>query len=254
MVRSAAVTYLVSATRERAAYVSRATLLGRSLEHFPPALRPKLYLRADNHGPSTEGLPAFYNRAIEALPESGQVVFLHDDIYLHDWFLTERLQEAFQHFDVVGLVGSINPAADQPSATHTLDAALRPARCSESGETGVLNHFDPQRIMPDVYGSTPQRCGLLDGCFLACRLESLRSTGLRFDPAFAFHCYDADFCRSALALGLHLGTWPIACTHGSPGNFSSAWIQAAEMFRRKWAPESPLQAESVGEYGADQAN
>ncbi|WP_254931373.1 glycosyltransferase family 2 protein [Cyanobium sp. BA20m-14] len=233
-----AATYLVAASRERAPYFSRATLLGRSLQQFPPALRPKLFLRAENAGPESEGLASFYNRAITELPAEGSVVFLHDDVYLHDWFLQERLREAFEHFDVVGLVGNINPAADQPSATHSLDAALRPVRCAASGEAGVINHFDPHRLAPDVYGPTPHSCGLLDGCFLACRLETLRRTGLRFDPRFSFHCYDADFCRTAKDLGLRVGTWPIACTHGSPGSFDAAWRQAALSFRIKWAPAS----------------
>jgi len=235
MVRSSVVTYLVSATRERATYFSRSTLLGRSLEQFPAAMRPKLYLRADNHGPTASGLATFYNSAIEALPSFGQVVFLHDDIYLHDWFLGERLQEALVMFDVVGLVGCITPADDQPSATHTLNAELNPVRCSVS-EAGVLNHFDPHRVSPNVYGPTPQSCGLLDGCFLACKLETLKTTGLRFDPQFDFHCYDADLCRAAQVLGLSIGTWPIACTHGSPGSFSSTWRQAALKFRQKWSP------------------
>lgn len=197
-------------------------------------MRPKLFLRAENAGAGVEGLSAFYNRAIEALPDEGQVVFLHDDLYLHDWFFGERLCEAFERFDVVGLVGSVHPADDQPSATHTLDAKLNPVRCAESGESGALNHFDPTRPQADVYGPTPQPCGLLDGCFLACRLETLKRTGLRFDLRFAFHCYDADFCRSARDLGLRLGTWPIACTHGSPGSFDGAWREAALQFRNKW--------------------
>lgn len=236
MALSSAVTYLVSASRERAPYFSRATLLGRSLQQFPSALRPKMFLRAENDGPSAEGLAAFYNRAIEELPAEGFVVFLHDDIYLHDWFLQERLREAFEQFDLVGLVGCINPADDQPSATHSLDAQLQPCR-ADAGKAGVINHFDPQRLAPDVYGPTPHSCGLLDGCFLACRLEILQRTGLRFDPRFSFHCYDADFCRTATDLGLRVGTWPIACTHGSPGSFDVAWRQAALSFRQKWCSD-----------------
>lgn len=227
-------TFLVAATRSQAKFVSRATFLGRSLQDFPAALRPKVFLRADNAGVGTEGLASFYNRAIEALPDEGQVVFLHDDVYIHDWFLGERLREGLDHFDVIGLVGSVNPADDQPAATHNLDERLTPVRCTERGESGALNHFDPTRLHPDVYGPTPQRCGLLDGCFLACRLETLKRTGLRFDPRFTFHCYDADFCRTASSLGLLLGTWPIACTHGSPGGFDAAWRAAALQFRLKW--------------------
>lgn len=231
-------TILVTASRSPAAHFSRATLLGRSLAAFPASLRPRLFLRAENSGARAIGLAEFYNRAIAELPASGIVVFLHDDIYLHDWFLITHLEQALQRFDVVGLVGCIDPEENQPSATHNLADDQR-ARVAPGAKSGALNHFDPHRIQPDVYGPTPHACGLLDGCFLASRIETLHSTGLRFDPQFAFHCYDGDFCRTARSLELRVGTWPIACTHGSPGAFDERWRDAALRFRRKWCAQAP---------------
>jgi GT2 family glycosyltransferase len=84
------------------------------------------------------------------------------------------------------------------------------------------------------YGPAPAACELLDGVFLAARRSVLRRKGVLFDPAFQFHCYDLDFCRTARSRGLTLGTWPIAITHRSGGNFGAAWDVAADAYLRKW--------------------
>jgi GT2 family glycosyltransferase len=77
---------------------------------------------------------------------------------------------------------------------------------------------------------------VLDGVFLAARAGRLQESGVRFDPSLGFHLYDLDFCRSAEAAGLRIGTWPIALTHASSGDSirSSAWAASLELYFRKW--------------------
>jgi GT2 family glycosyltransferase len=68
------------------------------------------------------------------------------------------------------------------------------------------------------------------------RTAALKSKNVRFDPRFKFHCYDIDLCRTALQQGLRIGTWPIAVTHDSGGNFGSeSFRQAARAYLDKWA-------------------
>jgi hypothetical protein len=44
-----------------------------------------------------------------------------------------------------------------------------------------------------------------------------------------------DFCRSARAKGLRLGTWPICVTHQSGGAFGSeAWREKFDKYLAKW--------------------
>jgi len=64
----------------------------------------------------------------------------------------------------------------------------------------------------------------------------LQLAGVRLDPNFSFHFYDLDFCRSAEAAGLRIGTWPIAITHASGGASlqSPAWAESVERYLHKW--------------------
>ena len=96
---------LVCASQQYPSHFSRSTLLGRSLRQFPPALRPRLFLVAGNQGKHCQGLSEIYNKAIAELPPEGIVAFVHDDLFVHDWFLQFRLDQALRHFDLVGLAG-----------------------------------------------------------------------------------------------------------------------------------------------------
>lgn len=224
---------LVCATQVVAEYFSRSTLLGRSLQGFPEAIRPKLLLLPSNSGSGVKGLSQFYNQAIEASVDDSVLVFLHDDVYLHDWQLNYQLYQSLNNFDLVGVVGSANVPYGQPGWWHQLNEEGLPLRNDAVCRSGSINHFDPNLIRPDYFGPAPMACDLLDGVFLAVRRKTLLQTGLRFDPTFSFHCYDSDFCYSARRLGLKLGTWPISLTHGSPGSFTKSWVDAAQLLNRK---------------------
>lgn len=224
---------LVCATKGAARLFQRATLLGRSLQAIPETLRPRLLLLADNTGPEAIGLGAFYNQALEQLDQGVIVAFVHDDVYLHDWSLAFQLDQALVAFDLVGVVGSAQVPHGQPGWWHGLDAVGRPQRNDAVLRSGSINHFDPALVRPDLYGPSPMPCDLLDGVFLAARVDRLRECDVRFDPQFRFHCYDTDFCYSARARGLSLGTWPIPLTHGSPGGFDQSWVRAAQQLQAK---------------------
>jgi len=242
---------LVVASQVRARHFARATLLGRSLEQFPKRLRPRLYLRAANSGEAAMGLASLYNEAIEAHDDDAILVFLHDDVYLHDWNLTFQLQLALGQFAVVGLVGASGVPYGQPGWAHGLGDDGRVKLNRTARQSGSLNHFDPVLVRPDDFGVAPAAVDLLDGLFLACRRHTLLETGLRFDPQFRFHCYDTDFCYSARRLGLRLGTWPIACTHGSVGSFNAAWMAAASRLMAKLQTLGPLIDASEHPQGGD---
>lgn len=214
-----------------------ATYLGRSLKRIPDALLPTINLACGNTGANVRGLSEIFNLVIDQAAPDTSVIFIHDDVYLNDWFFARRVLEALEHFDVVGLAGSANPDLSQPSWGIEFDEHLNPLGWQPDAQrSGIVNHFDYACPNVSVYGPTPAPCVLLDGVFLAMKMGVVKERGLRFDPRFRFHCYDIDFCRSAGEKGLRLGTWPIAVTHDSSGGFASAeFKQSARAYLDKWA-------------------
>ena len=225
--------FLVCASKESETLFSRSTLLGRSLSNFPGSIRPKLLLYPNNKGEKALGLPQIYNSAIRNLPKDSIAAFIHDDIYLHDWNFCANLRLGLSKFDIVGLVGCLKAESDQPGWCFRLDGKSLPKKIDVES-SGSVNHFDPYRINPCYFGESGQSCELLDGALLAVKTATIIDNQLHFDERFRFHCYDTDFCRDAILKNLSLGTWPIPCTHGSPGSFSEDWVEAAKLWVDKW--------------------
>ena len=237
------------------------SLLGRSLLFFPDALRPELAIRFENSG--KWGLPEIYNQAIDECPTEKHLLFVHDDVYLHDLFLQHRIAEALGRCDVVGLAGSRGSDPAQPSWGLAFDADLKPVgwqtvgALSQAGRSegrappgvvlsGAVSHVsryveggDPRTSVPapclGLYGNFPEPCDLLDGLFLAANAALLQERKVGFDPQFRFHLYDLDFCRTAKTAGLRLSTWPILVSHGSGGHFDTEDFRAASRaYLEKW--------------------
>jgi GT2 family glycosyltransferase len=227
---------LVTATQTSESMFWSATYLGRSLRRIPQNLRPRLAAAFSNSGHHARGLSEVFNHAIDTAEPDGVLLFVHDDVYLNDWFLAQRLREALERFDIVGLAGSTNPDFSQPSWGLHFDADLNPLGWQPGlRASGAVNHFDYSCPNVSVYGACPSPCVLLDGLFLAIKVQVAQATGLRFDPRFRFHCYDIDFCRTAAGMNLRLGTWPIAVTHDSGGGYNSAaFKEGARLYLDKW--------------------
>jgi len=233
------VTTIVAATQLSEEMFWRVSYLGRSLSHIPKALRPQLNITFDNNGFSSpvQGLPTLYNLAIEDAGRDEVLLLIHDDVYIHDWFIRERLNEALNRWDIVGLAGSVNPDLGEPSWGLAFDQSLNSIGWQEGLQrSGAVNHFDYGHPNLSVYGPAPLQCKLMDGLFLAFDGGRLRQTSIRFDEMFDFHFYDLDFCRTASAGGMTLGTWPIAVTHNSRGGFGTeAFKRSARRYLDKWA-------------------
>lgn len=228
---------LVCATTQRADLFPRSTYLGRSLARVPDEIKPSLRLYPENSGARARGLGELYNEAISELDNDEIVLLVHDDVYINDWCIIARLNEAVAHYDVIGLAGSINPDLSQPSWGLAFDNELTTTGWQDNlRRSGVVNHFDYGYPTPTYYGPAPLQCRLLDGLFLAGKVGRWRETGATFDPRFRFHLYDLDFCRTAELAGLTLGTWPISVTHDSRGGFDSlAFRETAGSYLEKWA-------------------
>ena len=220
--------WFVAATRLNEPAFRRDALLGRSLarvEAFTPCVIAVAY---ENRRP----LADVYNRAIERAAPGDHVAFVHDDVWIDDWYVAHRIADALAAFDVVGVAGNKVRHARQASWVFDGDRP-RPDQPSLSG--GVV-HGAPERPAPARYGDAPAEVRLLDGVFLAARAGALQERQVRFDARFPFHFYDTDFCRACERAGLRMGTWPIAITHRSAGEgyAGAAWDAAYRAYLDKW--------------------
>ena len=218
---------IISATRLAGAVFLGLSPLGLSLERLKLDKRIASTIVAENRSP----LPAIYNEAIEAAADADILVFMHDDVWIEDIFFADRLIEAVEAFDVVGVAGT---RVLHPGQTAWFEDPLtkEPDRGNLSGAVG---HGRTAFSTIFRYGPPRLACELLDGMFLAAKRATLLTANLRFDPAFDFHFYDLDFCRSARAKGLTLGTWPIVLGHASHGAYDSpAWAEKRDDYLRKW--------------------
>lgn len=111
------------------------SLLGKSLLAFPEALRPELWIRFENTG--KWGLSEIYNRAIESCPDDKHLLFVHDDVFLHDTFLQYRIAEGLGRAEVIGLAGSRGSDLSQPSWGLQFDERLRPIGWQGQAQPGV---------------------------------------------------------------------------------------------------------------------
>lgn len=178
------------------------------------------------------GLPEVFNARIEAPDSADILVFTHDDIWLDDFFLTDRLAEGLRTYDVIGVAGNRRIVPGQVAWAFVDEQFTWDEQSNLSG--AVAHGANPCGAV-SFFGLVPAECELLDGAFLAARKSALMEKRVTFDARFSFHFYDMDFCRSARQAGLTLGTWPICLTHQSDGQFGSpAWCQGRDAYRRKW--------------------
>jgi len=220
---------LVCATRESTAQFFEKTALGRSLRIYKsPMIELRLFPQ------NASGLSTVYNHAIEeAQGEAVVLAFMHDDIHLCDFFWPNHVMHALERFDVVGLAGNKRRVARQPSWAFIDDRFTWDKPENLSGMVGHGRGFPPDVL--SFYGPPFQQVKLLDGLMLACHSDMLHKRNIRFDPRFAFHFYDMDFCRQADALGVTMGTCAISVIHESGGSFGSpAWRSSFEKYLAKW--------------------
>lgn len=178
------------------------------------------------------GLPEVYNRRIDAPDSTDVLVFMHDDVWLDDYFFVDRVLDGLRQFDVIGVAGNRRRSPRQPAWPFADERFTWDDRSNLSGAVG--HGQDPFGAV-SFFGPVPAECELVDGLFIAARKEALRARQVRFDPQFDFHFYDLDFCRTVRAQGLRLGTWPIALTHQSTGALGSEpWRAKYEEYLEKW--------------------
>jgi hypothetical protein len=219
---------LVCATRLTSDEFWGRSALGLSLRRMAHdnRLKPRIFFE------NRRGLPSLYNERIAAADASPVLAFIHDDVWLDDFFFYEHVMAGVHGFDVMGVAGNKRRAPMQPSWAFPTTKFEWDDRANLSG---TVAHGPSPFGQLSVFGAVPAPCELLDGVLLAAKLDLLRQRQLGFDERFSFHFYDMDFCRAARAMDLRLGTWPVAITHQSEGGFgSNDWLESYKKYVAKW--------------------
>jgi GT2 family glycosyltransferase len=222
--------HIVTATRLTESEFFERSALGRSMGRFLPDARTTLCVFFENR----RGLSELYNGRIAA-DTSDAIAFVHDDVWIEDYYFVDRVLAGLAAYDVIGVAGSLRRAPSQPTWAHLDDDFTEE---DSSNLSGRVAHGPYPLGTVTVFGrNVPSPCELLDGVLLAASRRVLSERGVLFDPRFDFHFYDMDFCRTARAKGLRLGTWPICITHqsaGTGGFGTPQWTAKRDLYREKW--------------------
>lgn len=220
---------IVSATRLSQPDFLAKSALGLSLRRLGRDRRIRAAVAFSN----TRGLPEVYNARIGAADGGEILAFMHDDVWIDDYFLADRLIEGLAAYDVIGVAGNRRRVPRQPGWAFVDEKRTWDQRANLAGR--VAHGKRPFGAVSDYGDAVRAECELLDGVFLAARRATLVEKKVAFDPRFDFNFYDMDFCRAARQAGLRLGTWPICLTHQSGGNFAAAaWGEKYRVYLEKW--------------------
>ncbi|MFA4919283.1 MAG: glycosyltransferase [Thermodesulfovibrionales bacterium] len=182
---------------------------------------------------NTLSIGDIYNRRINSESPSDILVFVHDDVWIEDFFLADHVLQGLEQYDIIGVAGNTTRVPYQ--ASWVLTKIDNKIVTDEKNISGAVAHGEHPFGEVGFFGNVPASCELLDGVFLAGKKSKLKAANVLFDPIFKFHFYDLDFCRTARQNNLRLGTWHIPITHQSTGNFGSPECTAMYIaYIQKW--------------------
>ena len=224
---------LVSATRYGEPEFYEKSALGRCLRttyggtEASGLVTPHIFFNNES------GLSACYNAAISSSSETDEIlVFLHDDVFILDFFWLDTLKDGFNKFDLLGLAGNRRRVPLQPAWAFVDNQWTWDSPENLSGAVGYGMGFPCELTH---YGPVLQECKLLDGVLLATKRSTLDDHAIRFDEQFTWHFYDLDICRQFEDAGLSMGTIPMSVIHESRGAFGTAeWGENYVKYIVKW--------------------
>jgi GT2 family glycosyltransferase len=175
------------------------------------------------------GLSKLYNSFLKEENTGKKIIFVHDDVLIEDLFLLEKLEDAFDSYDIIGLAGAKScDLNSQIPAWHLMS--------KREDFVGEVSHSDMKKFWTNSYGITPSRSLIIDGLFIAVNVKKLLETNTKFDEDFTFHHYDITFCLNANQNKLKIGVYPIKVTHYGLGDsmMSQEWRESALKFQKKY--------------------
>lgn len=156
---------------------------------------------------------------------SDYIIFIHDDLEIHDLFLCEKLLVAHKTYDIVGIAG----ATSQDYSYSQIPPVWHLRKIASEDSRGIVSHYIPKgfgnapesHVNSVFFGPTPSEVVVIDGLFMSFKKSSVENKNLDFTKEFTFHFYDMNLCASAIENNLRIGVYPIFCIHYGLGEFAS---------------------------------
>jgi hypothetical protein len=177
-----------------------------------------------------ESLSKIYNSFLNESNKNEKIIFVHDDVLIEDLFFEEKLDIAFEKYDIVGLAGAKTcNLKSNMSAWHLM--------ADQGTFVGEVAHSKDKKVWTTCFGPTDSRALILDGLFLAVNVSKLLQTNTKFDERFDFHHYDITFCLNANKNKLKMGVYPIRVIHFGLGDsmMTESWINSDKKFKQYYA-------------------
>ena len=184
-----------------------------------------------------DGLSKQYNTILNdsKYSEYGWIVFAHDDVYIDDARLLQKLNEAKKlEYDIVGLAGGLNPRIGGMNLWHLM--------AESKDHRGFVAHpVNEKQMMVTNFGPSPARVAIIDGLFFAVYQPKAKEAGFNFNENYTFHHYDISSSIDANKKKLKIGVYPINVVHRSPGLLSvenPTWKTSNETFIKEYSVNS----------------
>jgi hypothetical protein len=184
---------------------------------------------------NTDGLSKNYNQILNKYQSNyDYIVFIHDDVYVDDFNICDKLAKAHEQFDIVGLAGGINPRITKHALWHIMCGGFN----SGNLRGAVAHYINETQFYMTSFGVTPSRVTILDGLFLSVSTASAIKSKWKFNENYSFHHYDIASCIDANKKKLKLGVYPIWTIHKSPGLLdpaSKTFLENQEKFIEEYS-------------------
>lgn len=188
---------------------------------------------------NTTGLSELYQRILDSSHEYDYVLFIHDDLEIHDHFVCAKLIKAHETYDIVGLAG-----AESQDYSLNVPAVWHLSKKHPGHGRGIVGHVIPKGfqhtsktyINSAFFGPTPGKVVVIDGLFMSFKMSSVKNSPVLFNSKYTFHHYDMAMCVNAYDCGLDIGVWPIYCVHYGLGEFDTdpLWRTLSVEFKKDY--------------------
>jgi GT2 family glycosyltransferase len=190
-----------------------------------------------------KGISEIYNEKLKLysqIDDISNVVFLHDDIEIHDRFILKKLKKAHEKYNVVGLAGATSQDYTSDNFTPAWHLSMQDRRDGR----GFVSHTIPKDvggypfpyINSSYFGPSPSEVVFIDGLFISFDINVWKKNPIKFKEDYTFHHYDMSASAELKKNGFSIGVWPIYVIHYGLGEFQNdpLWHKLASKFKNEY--------------------